>query len=94
MLPKNYFKSKACKSNVKFLIMYPVKLNTKYSLALRMLCIDLLNPLGLKATSSTVSLVILRLKISSALKRVLKQLYTLIIMLFLSTYILIFAFHI
>lgn len=51
---------------VKSLIKYPVKLNTKYSLALRMLCIDLLDPLGLKSTP----LVILRLNviINSALR--------------------------
>lgn len=51
---------------VKSLIKYPVKLNTKYSLALRMLCIDLLDPLGLKSTP----LVIWRLNviINSALK--------------------------
>lgn len=51
---------------MKSLIKYPVILNTKYSLALRMLCIDLLDPLGLKSTP----LVILRLNviINSALK--------------------------
>lgn len=69
---------------MKSLIKYPVKLNTKYSLALRMLCIDLLDPLGLKSTS----LVILRLDviINSALKRVLKPSYTLIIMLLIPLY--------
>lgn len=65
---------------MKSLIKYPVKLNTKYSLSLRMLCMDLLDPLGLKSTS----LVILRpnVIINSALKRVLKPSYTFIIMLF------------